>query len=302
MDDYYKTFNIQMNATTEEIKTKYRELARKFHPDVCKAPDAHQLFVEIKNAFEILLDPDSRKLYNAQLEYYYAKHQEERYTEQYQEQYQGQYREPYEQQYQAQYRKQYEENAQPQYAPEDIKDINHKVYQSINEKANSNVLIQGLSGVLGFPFTLIVDGAVIFTHYSPMLNSIRRFYGRMPMSDGAIVTLIKNIMSEIIFDIVNDKILGNIPIIGIYFNVICAKTLTWRLGILFAMLSSRGEDVDESIVKKSIIVIRSMFPQESTFKFKEPNYATFTKMVASVHNNTQEEYKDKINKAMSAFV
>ena len=46
-------------------------------------------------------------------------------------------------------------------------------YEIINEKASSNIVIQGLSGVLGFPFTLLADGAVIFTHYGTMLNEIR---------------------------------------------------------------------------------------------------------------------------------
>ena len=40
-----------------------------------------------------------------------------------------------------------------------------KSYEIINSKASSNIAIQGLSGILGFPFTLLADGAVIFTHY-----------------------------------------------------------------------------------------------------------------------------------------
>lgn len=48
-----------------------------------------------------------------------------------------------------------------------------KAYEIINAKAASNITIQGLSGVLGFPFTVIADGAVIFTHYGTMLNEIR---------------------------------------------------------------------------------------------------------------------------------
>ena len=49
-----------------------------------------------------------------------------------------------------------------------------RVYEVIERKAGSNTAMQGLTGLLGFPFTTIVDVGVIFTHYGPMLNEIRR--------------------------------------------------------------------------------------------------------------------------------
>lgn len=52
------------------------------------------------------------------------------------------------------------------------RELAKKSYEIINDKAGSNIVIQGLSGVLGFPFTLLADGAVIFTHYGTMLNEI----------------------------------------------------------------------------------------------------------------------------------
>lgn len=112
-----------------------------------------------------------------------------------------------------------------------------KAYELINEKASSNILIQGLTGLMGFPFTLIADGAVIFTHYGTLLNEIRSMYGRSPVSEAVVGTIVKGISSELLFDVVADKVLGQVPLIGIYFNAICAKTMTWRLGILFTMLS-----------------------------------------------------------------
>ena len=45
-----------------------------------------------------------------------------------------------------------------------------KSYRLINDYANSNIVLQGLSGVFGFPTTLMADGAVIFTHYAPMIE------------------------------------------------------------------------------------------------------------------------------------
>ncbi len=180
-------------------------------------------------------------------------------------------------------------------------DLSKKAYQIINGKASSNVTIQGLSGILGFPFTLIADGAVVFTHYGAMLNEIRSLYGRNPVNEDVVTPIIKGISSEILFDIVADKILGQVPIVGIYFNVICAKAMTWRLGILFSMLASRGEEIDGKRVKEATQLIRKVFPQESTFKFKQPNYETFEKLVVSVYENTMDEFNSKIDRALSAF-
>lgn len=71
-----------------------------------------------------------------------------------------------------------------------------KSYEIINSKASSNIAIQGLSGILGFPFTLLADGAVIFTHYGTMLNEIRSLYGRTPVSESVVTTIIKGIFSK----------------------------------------------------------------------------------------------------------
>lgn len=174
-------------------------------------------------------------------------------------------------------------------------------YRIINEKANSNIVIQGLSGVLGFPFTLFADGAVIFTHYGTMLNEIRNLYDRNPVNEDVVLSIVKGISSELIFDIVADKILGQLPLIGVYFNAICAKTMTWRLGILFTMLASRGEFIDERTVQETTRLIRNVFPQTDAFKFQQPDYLTFEKLILSVLNNSMENYNKKIIKALNAF-
>lgn len=176
-----------------------------------------------------------------------------------------------------------------------------KSYEIINEKASSNIVIQGLSGVLGFPFTLLADGAVIFTHYGTMLNEIRSLYGRMPVSESVVSTIVKGISSELIFDVVADKVLGNVPLVGIYFNAICAKTMTWRLGILFTMLSARGEAVDDTTVADTTRLIRNVFPQTDAFKFQQPTYPTFEKLVVSVSGNSMEQFNRKVERALSAF-
>ncbi len=63
--DYYKILGVAENATEKEIKTAYRKLARKYHPDV--NPDdkeAEIKFKEINEANQVLSDPESRKKYD----------------------------------------------------------------------------------------------------------------------------------------------------------------------------------------------------------------------------------------------
>ena len=176
-----------------------------------------------------------------------------------------------------------------------------KAYNLINEKASSNIVIQGLSGVLGFPFTLMADGAVIFTHYGAMLNEIRALYGRTPVSEAVVTSIVKGISSELLFDVVADKFLGQVPLVGIYFNAICAKTMTWRLGILFTMLSARGEAIDDTTVQDTTKMIRLVFPQTDAFSFKQPTYQTFIKLITSVAGNSMEQFNNKVQKALEAF-
>lgn len=62
--DYYETLGVARNASHDEIRKTYRRLARKFHPDVNKSPDAENKFKEIAEAYEVLGDPPKRKKYD----------------------------------------------------------------------------------------------------------------------------------------------------------------------------------------------------------------------------------------------
>ena len=62
--DYYQTLGISKNATTKEIKTAYRKLAFKYHPDKNKDDDAEQKFKEIVNAYSVLSDDVKRNNYD----------------------------------------------------------------------------------------------------------------------------------------------------------------------------------------------------------------------------------------------
>lgn len=62
--NYYKVLDINQKASIEDIKKAYRKKALKYHPDVNKHPTAHDLFIEIHEAFEILSDPIKRTIYD----------------------------------------------------------------------------------------------------------------------------------------------------------------------------------------------------------------------------------------------
>lgn len=60
----YETLGVDKSASADEIKKAYRRLARKYHPDVNKDPEAESKFKEINAAYEILSDPQKRAQYD----------------------------------------------------------------------------------------------------------------------------------------------------------------------------------------------------------------------------------------------
>jgi len=62
--DYYKVLGVGRDASESAIRSAYRKLARTYHPDVNKEPDASEKFREATEAYEVLSDPQKRKAYD----------------------------------------------------------------------------------------------------------------------------------------------------------------------------------------------------------------------------------------------
>ena len=62
--DYYEILEVEKTANQDKIKSAFRTLARKYHPDVNKEPDAEERFKEINEAFMVLSDEEKRSVYD----------------------------------------------------------------------------------------------------------------------------------------------------------------------------------------------------------------------------------------------
>jgi curved DNA-binding protein len=63
--DFYQALGVSKTASQDEIQRAYRKLARAYHPDVNKDPQAEEKFKDISEAYDVLSDPDLRKRYDA---------------------------------------------------------------------------------------------------------------------------------------------------------------------------------------------------------------------------------------------
>ncbi|MFM8953390.1 MAG: DnaJ domain-containing protein, partial [Planctomycetaceae bacterium] len=64
-DDHYQTLGVPRTASAEDIRKAYRELARKYHPDLHPDDDAaKEKFKKVQAAFDVLNDPSKREMYD----------------------------------------------------------------------------------------------------------------------------------------------------------------------------------------------------------------------------------------------
>jgi curved DNA-binding protein len=63
--DFYEVLGVSRDAEPDEIQRAYRKLARTYHPDINKSPDAEERFKEVSEAYDVLSDQEQRRRYDA---------------------------------------------------------------------------------------------------------------------------------------------------------------------------------------------------------------------------------------------
>ena len=62
--DYYEVLGLKKGASKDDIKSAYRKLAKKYHPDINKEPGAEEKFKEVQEAYDVLFDDNKRQMYD----------------------------------------------------------------------------------------------------------------------------------------------------------------------------------------------------------------------------------------------
>lgn len=178
-----------------------------------------------------------------------------------------------------------------------------EVYDKTNSLAVANAWAQGLSGIAGSGFNLLVDAGVI-PFYVGLWNNIRKIYGKGEITLHAAGEYLKPNLGFLVQDLVWDKLVGSVPVIGAPLNAAFGKALTWRLGAWFGMLSALGEESDNSkaITTSTMGLARDTFPSEgSAFSWKSPDKEVFVSFIASVDGLSCQEVQKRADQAVKAL-
>ncbi len=178
-----------------------------------------------------------------------------------------------------------------------------EVYQKTKSLANRNAFVQGFSGIIGSGFNLAVDAAAI-PFYIKLWNDIREVYGKGKITPAAAKAYIKPNLGFLAQDLIWDKLVGTIPVIGMPFNAAFAKALTWRLGAWFGLLSALNEESvsDEAIIRATIQLTQEVFPSVGdTFTFKGPDQKTFVSFIAAQDGLSTKEAARRVKVALDVM-
>jgi hypothetical protein len=177
-----------------------------------------------------------------------------------------------------------------------------QVYERTSSLATGNLIAQGASGFFGFAANLLVDAAAI-PFYAQLWTEIRGIYGKGEITAEAVRAYVKPNLGFLAQDLLWDKVVGSIPIIGIPFNIAFAKALTWRLGAWFGLLSAiADEDDSEALTRATLQLTREVFPSSrSVFDFAAPDRDVFVSFIASVDGLTTDEVRDRTERALQAL-
>lgn len=86
LPDYYKVLDVSPDSSKDEVTKAYRRHAKRYHPDMNEAPNAHHLFIAVHEAYEVLRNEDRRRQYDELYHSYYMKEAEPEHSEEYYEQ------------------------------------------------------------------------------------------------------------------------------------------------------------------------------------------------------------------------
>ena len=182
-----------------------------------------------------------------------------------------------------------------------------QVYSITKTLANKSGYIQAVSAIWGGGVNLIVDGAITLL-YRDMWNDIRAVYGRGKITLDAVKAFIKANWEFLLTDLIVDKGLGSIPIIGMPFNYTFAKELAFRLGAWMGAISVIGEDIPSHGLSRTMMqLVKTVFPREerftiwhaATFRYTPPNKARFIAFISSMETIPPDDAEARVEEALN---